>query len=141
MSASAGEVACPTLRVRELLGRTEPILATGGRAVADYREAFVGIDIAKLKNAIAVAEAGRQGEVRSFGEVDASAAGMRRIVQRIAGRFDRVHFCYEAGPTGYALYRLIRLLGHECTVVAPSLIPRKPGDRVKTNRRDAVALA
>jgi transposase len=52
-----------------------------------------------------------------------------------------VHFCYEAGPTGYGLYRLIRSLGHECTVVAPSLIPKKPGDRVKTNRRDAVSLA
>lgn len=66
---------------------------------------------------------------------------MRRVIQRIAGRFDCVHFCYEAGPTGYGLYRLIRSLGHECTVVAPSLIPRKPGDRVKTNRRDDFSLA
>ena len=66
---------------------------------------------------------------------------MRRIIQRIADRFDRLQFCYEAGPSGYGLYRLIRSLGHECTVVAPSLIPRKPGDRVKTNRRDALSLA
>ena len=66
---------------------------------------------------------------------------MRRLVARIAARYDRVHFCYEAGPTGYGLHRLITGLGHDCTVVAPSLIPRKPGDRVKTNRRDAVALA
>lgn len=66
---------------------------------------------------------------------------MRRVVERIASRFGDVHFCYEADPTGYGLYRLIRSLGHECTVVAPSLIPRKPGDRVKTNRRDAVSLA
>jgi transposase len=62
-------------------------------------------------------------------------------VARIAAKYDRVHFCYEAGPTGYGLHRLITGLGHDCTVVAPSLIPRKPGDRVKTNRRDAVALA
>src|SRR5208337_522815 len=48
---------------------------------------------------------------------------------------------YEAGPTGYGLYRLIKSLGHDCIVVAPSLIPSKPGDRVKTNRRDAVNLA
>src|SRR5713226_2392884 len=48
-------------------------------------------------------------------------------------------FCYEAGPTGYGLYRLIRKLGHDCIVAAPSLIPKKPGDRVKTNRRDAGA--
>jgi hypothetical protein len=108
--------------------------------VADYREAFVGIDVAKLRNAIAIADSGREGEVRFFGEVDASDQSMHRIIQRIAGRFDRVHFCYEAGPTGYGLYRLIRSLGHECMVVAPSLIPRKPGDRVKTNRRDALAL-
>jgi transposase len=62
-------------------------------------------------------------------------------VARIAAKYDRVHFCYEAGPTGYGLHRLITGLGYACTVVAPSLIPRKPGDRVKTNRRDAVTLA
>ena len=59
MSGSAGEVARPTLRVRGLLGQAEPILITGGRAVADYREAFVGIDVAKLRNAIAIADSGR----------------------------------------------------------------------------------
>lgn len=109
--------------------------------MADYKEAFVGIDVAKLRNAIAIADGGREGEVRFFGEVDASGVAMRRVIQRIAAKFDCVHFCYEAGPTGYGLYRLVRSLGHECTVVAPSLIPRKAGDRVKTNRRDAVALA
>lgn len=66
---------------------------------------------------------------------------MRRIIARIANRFDRVHFWYDAGSTGYGFYRLTRSLGHECTVVAPSRIPRKPGERVKTNRRDAVSLA
>ena len=119
----------------------EPILAAGGRDVGDYTEAFVGIDAAKARDAIAVAEGGRGGEVRYLGEVDASEQGMRRVVARIAAKYDRVHFCYEAGPTGYGLHRLITGLGHACTVVAPSLIPKKPGDRVKTNRRDAVALA
>ncbi len=107
----------------------------------DYREVFVGIDAAKARNAIALAEAGRAGEIRFVGEVDASVESMRRIVKRIAGKYRRSHFCYEAGPTGYGLHRLISSLGHECTVVAPSLVPRKPGDHVKTNRRDAVALA
>lgn len=60
MSASVGEVARPTLRVRGLLGRAEPILITGGRAVADYREAFIGIGVAKRRNAIAIADAGRE---------------------------------------------------------------------------------
>lgn len=58
-----------------------------------------------------------------------------------AGKYDRTYFCYEAGPTGYGLHQLVTSMGHECTVVAPSLIPRKPGDRVKTNRRDALTLA
>ena len=78
MSVFAPEVARPTLVFRGLLGRAEPILITGGRAMADYREAFVGIDVAKLKNAIAVADSGRDGEVRYFGEVDASDGSMRR---------------------------------------------------------------
>src|SRR5215213_1709787 len=141
MSASGAEVARPTLRRRGLLGVAEPILTAGGRAMGEYTEAFVGIDAAKARNAIAVAESGRGGEVRYLGEVDASEQGMRRIVARIAAKYDRVHFCYEAGPTGYGLHRLITGLGYECTVVAPSLIPRRPGDRVKTNRRDAVTLA
>ncbi len=75
------------------------------------KEAFIGIDVAKFRNAIAIADGGRDGEVRYYGEVDASAASMRRVVERITGRFDRAHFCYEAGPTGYGLYRLIRSLG------------------------------
>ncbi len=56
-------------------------------------------------------------------------------------RYETVHFCYEAGPTGYGLYRQITALGQSCLVVAPSLIPRRTGDRIKTNRRDAQTLA
>ncbi|WP_201838426.1 IS110 family transposase [Microvirga zambiensis] len=104
-------------------------------------EVFVGIDVAKARNAVAVADGERGGEVRYLGEIDASAESMRRFVKRLASKYDYVHFCYEAGPTGYGLHRLITSLGHPCAVVAPSLIPRKPGDRVKTNRRDAIALA
>ena len=60
-----------------------------------------------------------------------------------AAKYDKLTFCYEAGPTGYGLYRLIKSLGHECMciVAAPSLIPNKPGERVKTNRRDGLNLA
>lgn len=104
-------------------------------------EVFIGLDVAKARHAVAVAEAGRQGEVRYFGEIDADPAAVRRLVERLAKRHGRLHFCYEAGPTGYGLYRQLTAMGHQCTVVAPSLIPRKPGDRVKTNRRDATQLA
>ena len=109
--------------------------------MAEDKEAFIGIDVAKLRNAVAVADAGRDGEVRFYGEVDASPESMRRLAARLAGRYQRLHFCYEPGPTGYGLHRLLTGLGHSCVVVAPSLIPRKPSDRVKTNRRDALTLA
>jgi transposase len=109
--------------------------------MAEVREAFVGIDVAKLRNAVAVADAGRDGEVRYFGEVDASPDSRRRLAAKLAAKYDRLTFCYEAGPTGYGLYRLLTELGHGCIVVAPSLIPKKPSNRVKTNRRDALTLA
>jgi transposase len=106
--------------------------------VRHHSEAFVGIDTSKLRNAVAIAEGGRGGEVRYVGAIDATEAATRKLVTKLAAKYQSVAFCYEAGPTGYGLYRLIRSLGHDCLVAAPSLIPKKPGDRVKTNRRDAV---
>jgi transposase len=84
-------------------------------------EAFVGIDAAKLRNAVAIADAGRDGEVRYFGEVDASSESMRRLIGKLGSKYEQLHFCYEAGPTGDGLHRLITELGHSCTVIAPSL--------------------
>src|SRR5207245_8541822 len=107
----------------------------------DPGASFVDFDTSKLRNSVAIAEAGRAGEVRFLGEIENSAAATAKLVRKLAGKYERLTFCYEAGPTGYELYRQIKGLGHECMVVAPSLIPRKPGDRVKTNRRDAVGLA
>src|SRR5499427_2384950 len=108
--------------------------------MGNYSEAFVAFDTSKLRNAVAIAEAGRTGEVRFFGEIDNTAEATAKLVRKLAGKYERLTFCYEAGPTGYGLYRQISSLGHGCSVVAPSLIPKKPGDRVKTNRRDAVSL-
>ena len=104
-------------------------------------EIYVGLDTSKLKISVALAEAGRSGEVRFFGDIDSTPEAVARLVAKLEKRHDRLAFCYEAGPTGYGLHRQITALGHACTVVAPSLIPRRPGDRVKTNRRDAVTLA
>jgi transposase len=112
-----------------------------GRAVDEHSEVYVGLDVAKARHAVAIAEDGRQGEVRYLGEIDADPVSVRRMVARLEKRHRRLHFCYEAGPTGYGLYRQIIAMGHTCTVVAPSLIPKRPGDRVKTNRRDALQLA
>ena len=108
--------------------------------MVQHSEAFVALDVAKLRNAVAVADCGRDGEVRYYGEIDNTEAATRKLVAKLSPKYVRLTFWYEAGPTGYGLYRLIKSLGHDCIVVAPSLIPSKPGDRVKTNRRDAVHL-
>lgn len=107
----------------------------------DYTEIFVGIDTSKLRNAIAIAEQGRQGEIRYLGEIDNTSEATRKLVAKLAQRYQKLHFCYEAGPTGYGLHRWLTSLGQDNIVVAPSLIPKRPGDRVKTNRRDAQNLA
>lgn len=107
----------------------------------NHSEAFVALDTAKLRNAVAIADGGRAGEVRFLGEIENSGAATAALVRKLAAKYERLTFCYEAGPTGYGLYRQIERLGHRCIVVAPTLIPKKSGDRVKTNRRDALGLA
>jgi transposase len=109
--------------------------------MGDHSEAFIGVDTSKLRNAIAIADAGRGGEVRFFGEIENTPAATAKLVRKLSAKYERLTFCYEAGPTGYALQRQIKELGFACLVVAPSLIPKRPGDRVKTNRRDALSLA
>ena len=109
--------------------------------MGQYSEAFVAFDVAKLKHAVAVAEGDRSGEVRFLGEVENRPAAIERTIRKLGKRYDRLHVCFEAGPTGYGLYRQVRELGHDCMVVAPALIPKRLGERVKTNRRDAVTLA
>ena len=109
--------------------------------MGNHSEAFVAFDTSKLRNAVAIADGGRAGEVRFVGEIENTGPATAKLVRKLSAKYERLTFCYEAGPTGYGLYRQIKNLGHECLVVAPSLIPKKPGDRVKTNRRDAVSLA
>jgi transposase len=102
---------------------------------------YVGLDTSKLKISVALAAAGREGEVRFLGDIDSTPEAVERLVRKLAKRHQRLFFAYEAGPTGYGLQRRIAALGHDCAVVAPSLIPKRPGERVKTNRRDALTLA
>lgn len=106
-----------------------------------YSEAYIGLDVSKSRNAVAVAEGGRNGEIRYLGEVDNTLEATRKLAAKLGAKYERLQFCYEAGPTGYGLHRWLTDLGHACMVVAPSLIPQRPGDRVKTNRRDAEGLA
>jgi transposase len=88
------------------------------------------------KIAVAVAEPGLGGEVRSLGTIPHTEDSVRRLVKKL-GPASRLRVCYEAGPHGYGLYWLLSGLGVHCDVVAPTLVPVKSGDRVKTNRRDA----
>src|ERR671911_1985975 len=118
-----------------------PSLTQRGRAMHQESAIFVGLDASKLKISVALAEDGRQGEVRFLGDIEHTPEAVRRLVTKLAGQYRRRLFCSEAGPTGYGLQRQISALGHDCAVIAPSLIPKRPGERVKTKRRDAVTLA
>ena len=109
--------------------------------MGEDRTVCVGLDTHKAKIAVAVAEPGRAGEVRFVGEIANQPDAVRRLIERLGEKHGRLRVCYEAGPCGYGLYRQITALGHDCMVTAPSLVPRKPGERVKTNHRDAVTLA
>jgi transposase len=104
---------------------------------------FVGLDVHKstVAVAVAVAEGTRGGEVRALGVFPNRADHVAKLAKKLSRGGRRVNFCYEAGPCGYGLYRQLSAPGHDCIVVAPSLIPMKAGDRVKTDRRDAVMLA
>lgn len=96
--------------------------------------------VAGYARAVSVAVAEGRGEVRSLGTISNRAEAVRRLVGKL-GKLSTVRVCYEAGPTGYALYWQLTRLGVQCEVIAPSLVPTKPGDRVKTDRRDAEKLA
>jgi transposase len=100
---------------------------------------YVGLDVDSERIAVAVADAGSS-EVRSLGMIPNTEESVRRLLKKLSP-VDGLRLCYEAGPHGYGLYWLLTRVGAHCDVVAPTLIPVKTGDRVKTNRRDAEKLA
>lgn len=100
---------------------------------------YVGLDVDSERAAVAVADSDA-GEVLTLGMIPHTEESVRRLVRKL-GPAHKLRFCYEAGPHGYGLYWLLTRLGAHCDVVAPTLIPVKSGDRVKTNRRDAEKLA
>jgi transposase len=93
------------MRLRGLPGLAGQSLKQGGRVVRDHSEAYVAFDTSKLRNAVAIADAGREGEIRFVGEIDNSGVATAKLVKKLAAKYERLTFCYEAGPTGYGLYR------------------------------------
>ena len=122
-----------------------PTLHTSAEAqskAAAMHGAYVGLDVHKETIAIAVAEPGRQEPVYE-GEIANTPQRVERKIQQLNKRYagELLQFVYEAGPCGYGLYRQLLASGHDAQVVAPSRIPSTPGERIKTDRRDALKLA
>lgn len=105
----------------------------------NYNTKYIGLDVSKEKIAVAIADEGRE-KPRYYGMIPHSPEAIRKLVNKL-GKQANLHVCYEAGPTGYGLYRLLLSMGVKCEVIAPALIPKKPGERIKTDRRDSVKLA
>src|SRR4030095_13774157 len=102
---------------------------------------YVGLDVHKESIAVAYVAQAHHAEVVSIGNIGTRQSDIDTLVRQLQSTSKHLVFVYEAGPCGSWLYRYLTKKGHVCWVVAPSLIPQKPGDRVKTNRRDAIKLA
>lgn len=101
---------------------------------------FIGLDVHKADISVGIANEGR-GEAIYYGTIENKAHAYLKLAKRLSKGEEAILFCYEAGPCGYEVYRQLVKSGYDCVVIAPSLIPKKAGDKVKTDRRDAVGLA
>src|SRR6201987_3049302 len=112
------------------------------RRVQEQPPRVVGMDVHKETIVVAVTASGEVGKATAYGTVPNTTAGLEKLVKRLrqAGS-GPIKFCYEAGPCGYGVHRALTKMGEDCMVVAPSMIPRKSGDRQKTDKRDAAGLA
>ena len=103
---------------------------------------FIGLDTHKVSTEVAYSRDGREHLEQHFGKIPSTKQAFTKLARQFQSKYPHatLHFAYEAGPCGYWVYRLLTSLGHCCYVVAPSLIPKKPGDKIKTDKRDALKL-
>ncbi|MDF1526060.1 MAG: transposase, partial [bacterium] len=102
---------------------------------------YVGLDVHKKSIEVALAESGVSDELRRYGRIDGDLDSLDKVVRKLVSTGKELRFVYEAGPCGYEIYRHLNNRGFECVVVGPSQVPRRSGDRIKNDRRDAMALA
>ena len=107
----------------------------------EHRSMFVGLDVHKETIDVSIAEGDRHGEVRHDGVIASDLEPLDKVVRALRAPDRTLHFVYEAGPCGFGIHRHLTAHGEECVVVSPSMIPKRSGDRVKTNRRDSQMLA
>jgi transposase len=107
----------------------------------ENRSMFVGLDVHKETIDVSIAEGHRDGDVRHYGGIASDLEPLDKVVRALRAPDRQLHFVYEAGPCGFGIYRHLTKRGEDCVVVSPSMIPKRSGDRVKTDRRDSLMLA
>lgn len=102
---------------------------------------FIGMDVHKNSINIAIAQKDCKGQVRHYGKIEGTLSALDKVVRKLVSKGTPLHFVYEAGPCGYQIYRHLTAQGLNCSVVAPSRVPKQSGNRIKNDRRDALMLA